>query len=264
MQCGIRGTSSHWSAPRKSVMRDRAADARADRRKTRPRSRRLACGSLDSERNKRGQAVSESEAALLGALVGGAIVGLLGIGTTFLASCSCLRLERKRAEAEEEKNWGRGPARMVTCDMLECPASLMYPLAAASRISHFRPAPCRRRPRIPVLGGQLVCCRWRGRRARARSRSRSRPRPLPSRRRPSTRCGRPRTRCSPSARRLLVLLVLLASTDAGTVWSFVGADDQERRAIVVLEVHLRRWVEVEVGEAGLVEDLAGLGHRVLS
>ena len=46
------------------------------------------------------------------------------------------------------------------------------------------------------------------------------------------------------------------------MWSFSGADDQQRRALLVLEVDLGRRVQVEVREAGLVEDLAGLGHRV--
>jgi hypothetical protein len=41
-----------------------------------------------------------------------------------------------------------------------------------------------------------------------------------------------------------------------------GADDQQRRTFGVLEVHLGRWMEVEVREAGLVEDLPCLRDRV--
>jgi hypothetical protein len=76
--------------------------------------------------------VSESEAALLGALVGGAIVGLFGIGTTFLASYFLpLRLERKRAEAEDEKNWG--PRKRLLTKMLSKPNP---PIRTFTRLRH--------------------------------------------------------------------------------------------------------------------------------
>jgi hypothetical protein len=62
--------------------------------------------------------------------------------------------------------------------------------------------------------------------------------------------------------RALVLLVLGLRDRRRHRVVLVGPDDQERRALLVLEVHLGARVQGEVGEPGLVEDAAGLGHRV--
>ena len=62
--------------------------------------------------------------------------------------------------------------------------------------------------------------------------------------------------------RALVLLVLGLGDGRRHRVVPVGPDDQQRRALLVLEVHLGARVQREVGEPGLVEDAAGLGHRV--
>src|SRR3954447_19758880 len=62
--------------------------------------------------------------------------------------------------------------------------------------------------------------------------------------------------------RALVLLVLGLGDGRRHRVVLVGPDDQQRRALLVLEVHLGARVQREVGEPGLVEDAAGLGHRV--
>ena len=63
-------------------------------------------------------------------------------------------------------------------------------------------------------------------------------------------------------RRLLVLLVLRVGDRRRHRVILLGADDEERRPLAVLEVKLRRRVEMEVGEAGLVQDLPGLGDGI--
>jgi hypothetical protein len=63
-------------------------------------------------------------------------------------------------------------------------------------------------------------------------------------------------------RRLLVLLELLLGERGGDSLVLGGADDEQRRVLLVLEVRLRLRVQVEVGETRLDEDLAGLGKGV--
>lgn len=64
--------------------------------------------------------MSEGEAALLGALLGGVIGGALGVVSTLLASYFAPRwLEQRRAEDEEERNWG--PRKRLLEEMLSEP-----------------------------------------------------------------------------------------------------------------------------------------------
>src|SRR3954471_24623146 len=62
--------------------------------------------------------------------------------------------------------------------------------------------------------------------------------------------------------RVLVLLVLRLRHGRRHRVVFLRADDEQRGALRVLEVHIRGGVQCEVRESGLVEDPAGLGDRV--
>ena len=100
-------------------------------------------------------------------------------------------------------------------------------------------------------------------RARRRASRRSPRRPPPSPRRRRTGAGGPRTPGSRSVpRSARTSCAARATTEAGTVWSCVGADDQQRGALRVGEVDLRRRVQREVGEPRLVEDPARLRDGV--
>src|SRR5256886_1434763 len=63
-------------------------------------------------------------------------------------------------------------------------------------------------------------------------------------------------------RRLLVSLELRLRNRRRNRLVLPRSDDQQRGALLVLEVHLGRRVQVEVREPCLVEDLPGLGNRV--
>ena len=87
--------------------------------------------------------MSESEAALLGALLGGAIVGVIGMGTTVLASYVLPRkLERERAEDEQERNWG--PRKRLLTKMLSEPNQRIRTFTRLRHVTGTSDEDCRR------------------------------------------------------------------------------------------------------------------------
>ena len=76
--------------------------------------------------------MSEGEAALLGALLGGSIGGVLGVGSTLPASYFApLWHERRRVKDEEERNWG--PRKRLLEEMLAEPNA---PIRTFKRLRH--------------------------------------------------------------------------------------------------------------------------------
>ena len=63
-------------------------------------------------------------------------------------------------------------------------------------------------------------------------------------------------------RRTLVTLVLRLGERRRDCVIVARPDNEQRRAILILEVNLGRRVQVEVGEPRLIEDLSRLGNRI--